>query len=324
MKSIRRKAALVLACFVSSVLPAAAFWNDAAQATAEERLLTVSTGAAPTAASIEAETVAGVMIEIPLSATDPDGDAVIFKLIDTPRIGTAVIEDDKVLYTPANRKTGTDKFTYCAIDTMGNESEPAQIKVKIRKNSAKVTYADMTDNPSHLAAVKLAEAGVFLGEKIGASYFLHPNEEVTRSEFIAMAAAAADLELTETACTDFQDDQALSPWVKPYVSAAANAGWINGYATASGVAEIRGEKPITLAEASVIVSKLLGSDAVISTSTTGYALVPAWAEGAAAALTAAKVMPESERDHDGGSTITRQTACELLYRAMQVQNEENG
>lgn len=316
MNSVRRKIALFLACFLLSILPAAAFWNDAAQATAEERLLTSSTGSAPTAAAVETETVAGVMIEIPLSATDPDGDAVTFKLIDTPRLGTAVIDNDKVVYTPAEKKTGTDKFTYCAIDTMGNESAPAQIKVKIKKNSSKVTYSDMTENPAHLAAVRLAESGVFLGEKIGASYFLHPNQEVSRSEFIAMAAAAANLTLTETACTDFADDQALSPWVKPYVSAAAEAGLISGYATASGSAEIRGEKPITLAEASVIVSKLLGDDAIVSASTVSYALVPAWAENATAALTSAKIMPESEQDHDGGATITRQTACELIYGAM--------
>ena len=45
--------------------------------------------------------------------------------------------------------------------------------------------------------------------------------------------------------------------VKPYISAAAANGLVSGYATVSGVSEIRGEKTITTAEAGVVLDHLL-------------------------------------------------------------------
>ena len=113
------------------------------------------------------------------------------------------------------------------------------------------------------------------------SYTHLPTQTVTRNEFIAMAAAAADLELEDTTVTDFQDDSALSPWVKPYISAAAEAGLIQGYQTASGNAEIRGERAITISEAAVIVSNLMAQQqiptAASTSDTISYRVVPAWA-----------------------------------------------
>ena len=57
-----------------------------------------------------------------------------------------------------------------------------------------------------------------------------------------MTAAAADLSVEPTDQTDFADDSGLSAWAKPYISAAAANGLVSGYATVSGVSEIRGEK----------------------------------------------------------------------------------
>lgn len=317
MNTYPRKAALLAVCFLFSILPAAAFWGGTAQATAEEQLITMPNGTAPTAQPIRTETVTDVMIQAALSATDPDGDAVTFQLVNGPRMGTAAIEDGCLLYTPASGRTGTDRFTYCAIDTLGNVSAPASIEVKVARNRARLTYADMTHDPSHLAAIQLAEAGVFVGERVGTSYFLRPDQPVTRSEFIAMAAAAADLPLSETAQTDFIDDQALSPWAKPYVSAAAQAGLVSGYAAGNGGTLLHGERTITLAEASVIVSRLLGDPDVVPTAAPSYAVVPAWAAQAASALTAADILPAYARDYDGSAAVSRRTACELLARAMQ-------
>ena len=49
-------------------------------ATDEETIYTLSTGSVPTVKPIHAETLSGIMIEIPLTAIDPDGDAVAFSL----------------------------------------------------------------------------------------------------------------------------------------------------------------------------------------------------------------------------------------------------
>lgn len=309
-----RKSLLCTLCALTFMMPSGAFWQDRVQALAEESLLASSVGHVPTVQTVEEKTVAGVMVEFPLAASDPDGDIVTLKLIDQPRLGTAVLDNGNLIYTPAANRTGTDHFSYCAVDPLGNESEPARISVKIERNPSQITYADMTQNPNHLAAVRLAQEDIFLGEKIGASYFLHPDQPMTRSEFIAMTAAAADLDIIPTTCTDFQDDSALSPWAKPYISAAAEAGFIQGYQTASGCAEIRGEKPITLSEASVILSHM-----VKRVPTAGHAVsyqtVPAWAADAASQLAQAEILPASA-DLDLSKPVTREMACTMLYKTM--------
>lgn len=316
-KRVHKTALLTAVCFTFAIAQATAFWSSRIEATAEESILTAATGSAPVVQPVEAETIAGVMIEIDLTATDADGDAVAFRVDKQPSKGTAVIENDKLVYTPAEGKTGTDKFTYCALDTMGNCSEPAQVKIKIKKNSSKVTYADMAGNPAHLAALTLHQKGILTGEKIGASYFFHPADTVTRNEFIAMAVAAGEYELPETTRTDFADDEALSPWVKPYISTAASNGLISGYQTVSGAAEIRGGNEITLDEASSIICNLISPylDAPVAASVQPEDA--GWATSANAVLTAADVLPEEVAEMDGAAVITRQTACELIYEAMQ-------
>lgn len=323
MKSNRSHTLRTLTCLLLALpvlglsFPSAVgFWNTRASLEAQ----TVSTsGFAPVIGDIEGETFSGVYVELPLTATDADGDAVIFKIVDAPRMGTAVIDQGTLQYTPANGKTGTDKFTYAAVDTLGNLSETAQVKIKIKKNAAKMTYADMETDSAHYAALCLAQRGVLTGEKIGASYFFHPNNTVTRSEFIAMAAAAAELDVVPTAQTDFADDAGLSAWAKPYISAAASTGLISGYQTVAGAAEIRGESAITANEASVIVSNLLTEDLDIPVTAAATeeltSTAPAWAAAANARLSAANVLPDSAAQN-GNEKVTRKAACEMLYKAM--------
>ena len=308
-----KKSFLCTVCALTLMMPCAAFWQEHVQAFSEESLLTSSTGHVPVAQTVEERTVAGVMIRFPLCASDPDGDTVTLKLIDQPRLGTAVLDNGSLIYTPAANRTGTDQFSYCAVDTLGNESNPARISVKIERNPCAVIYADMTHNPNHLAAVRLAQKGIFLGEKIGSSYFLHPNQPMTRSEFIAMTAAAAELEISQTTCTDFQDDSPLSPWAKPYISAAASAGLIQGYQTASGSTEIRGENPITISEASVILSHLLGT--VPADGTVSYQAVPAWAADATRQLAQADILPTAS-DFNLSAPVTRELACTMLHKIL--------
>lgn len=310
----RLAGACLVAMFATFLPASAAFWSTASK---DVPAASTSGNSAPTAQPVQGETFTGVMIELPLTATDPDGDAVLLKLIDLPRLGTASIDGSKLQYTPQEGKTGTDKFTYAAIDTVGNESKPAQIKIKITRNKAKLTYSDMGMSAAHYAALCLAESGIMTGERIGASYFFHPNETVTRGEFIAMVSALADLPIVQTAQTDFADDSGLSEWVKPYISAAAASGLVSGYQTASGACEIRGQNPITLAEASVLLGGLLDEEYAVQTASIDASYAPAWAQNACAVLTAADVLPDSAQTLDSSDPITRETACQLLYRTME-------
>ena len=275
-------------------------------------------GNVPIAQEIKAETYVEIPIEIELQAMDTDNDIVLYQLTEEPRLGTANIQGNILSYSPG-AKAGKDKFSYTVVDADGNTAQAAQITIEVQKNRAKITYSDMVGNPAHYAAIYLAEKGIMTGESIGGCSFFRPTQTVTRSEFIAMAASIAELPIEPTDQTDFADDAGLSPWAKPFVSTAAASGLVNGYQTTGGLNEIRGQNPITLAEASVIVDNLL------SESMGGLQFTLAethsdmdWARSAISSLDRLDILSPLTTMQSDDSPITRQDACEMLYRAMRL------
>lgn len=276
-------------------------------------------GSSPTVPNREAETYAGIPIEITLTADDPDDDTVLFQLTEQPRLGTATIQGSTLHYAPGHQ-TGRDQFSYTAVDATGCTARPAQIRVRISKNRTGLTYADMSDDPAHFAALQLAARGIMTGERIGDCAFFHPSRTVTRSEFIAMATAAADLPVTDSTQTDFADDSGLSPWAKPFISTAAANGLVSGYRTAGGLTEIRAQNPITIAEASVILNNLLirATDDVQPAFSDNHAAGSDWTAQAIHTLTRLDVLPLCSTEQEENTPLTRRTACEMLYRTMQL------
>ncbi len=275
-------------------------------------------GNIPIAQEIKAETYVEIPIEIELQAMDTDNDIVLYQLTEEPRLGTASIQGNMLSYSPG-AKAGKDKFSYTVVDAEGNTAQAAQITIEVQKNRAKLTYSDMVGNPAHYAAIYLAEKGIMTGESIGGCSFFRPAQTVTRSEFIAMAASIAELPIEPTEQTDFADDAGLSPWAKPFVSTAAASGLVNGYQTTGGLNEIRGQNPITLAEASVVVNNLL------SESMNGLQFTLAdthsdmdWARSAISSLDRLDILSPLTTMQIDDSPITRQDACEMLYRAMRL------
>lgn len=275
-------------------------------------------GNIPIAQEIEAETYVEIPIEIELQAMDTDNDIVLYQLTEEPRLGTASIQGNILSYSPG-AKAGKDKFSYTVVDAEGNTAQAAQITIEVQKNRAKLTYSDMVGNPAHYAAIYLAEKGIMTGESIGGCSFFRPTQTVTRSEFIAMAASIAELPIEPTEQTDFADDAGLSPWAKPFVSTAAASGLVNGYQTTGGLNEIRGQNPITLAEASVIINNLLSEsmDGLQFTLADTHSDMD-WARSAISSLDRLDILSPLTTMQNDDSPITRQDACEMLYRAMRL------
>ncbi|QOS78993.1 S-layer homology domain-containing protein [Paenibacillus sp. JNUCC31] len=59
-----------------------------------------------------------------------------------------------------------------------------------------------------------------------------PNQKVTRAEFITMLGRALNLN-TESESIHYTDDNKIPSWAKPYITAAASAGIVNGYENGS-------------------------------------------------------------------------------------------
>ena len=282
---------------------------------------------APTASNLEYETVKNIAITAEFAGADADGDALTYVITVAPKKGEAVVSPDRpgfFVYTPAEGKTGSDSFTYVAVDEGGLRSKPATVDIKITRNAAKMTYADMDGNPAHLAAIRLAENGVLIGERLSSDYYFSPDKTVSRGEFVAMTVACLGLEVEPTSSTGFADDDETASWLLPYIAAARRAGLIQGTLLADGRAVFAADRAVTRAEAAVILASALSLPTATSAQTFGdMEDVPAWAEGAVNGALAAGIM-DTRADGSIGvlGALNRADAAEMLYAAMCVEQEK--
>ena len=275
--------------------------------------------AAPIAENLTLNTYKGVAISSRFAAVDPEGDLLTFQVVDSPARGQVTLDENDPAafwYTPYEGKKGKDTFTYVAIDSAGNVSEPATVKVTIKKQSTKVMYSDLEGNPSHYAALRLAEAGVYVGRQVGGLYCFDPDEAFTREEFLAMAMTAAGMEPRENvSLTGFYDDPEISAWAKGYVSAALVQGTVRGTYNQAGQVVFNGSSDITCAEAAVIIDRLLATGDVAMSASFSVETAPAWAYQSAVNMEAVSVLSSSA---DLYKPLSRAEAAEMLCAMLDV------
>lgn len=277
---------------------------------------------APTTENLEIKTAKNIAISGTFKAVDPEGDSITYSIADQPKLGQVEVcldAPNKFLYTPYQNKSGKDSFTYIATDKLGNASAPATVTVKIEKSKVKLTYADMEGNGVHYQAIALADKGVFQGETIGDTHFLHPSQPVTRSEFIAMTMALFDLDDKASAVsnTGFIDDADTPVWAKPYIVSAVKAGIVQG-SPVNGQMELRPQDIITRGEAAVIINNAIElSDVKEHPTFADDASIPTWAKQATANVAQLDIMTYyADRTIRPTVTLTREDAVEILYNAM--------
>lgn len=276
--------------------------------------------AAPIAEDLTLKTYKGVAISSRFAAVDPEGDLVTFQVVDSPARGQVAMDENDpaaFTYTPYEGKKGRDTFTYVAIDAKGNVSKPATVKVNIQKQSTTVSYSDLEGDPAHYAALRLAEAGVYTGRKVGSLYCFDPESTFTRQEFLTMAMTAAGKEpLSGVTLTGFYDDQDISAWAKGYVSAALAVGTVEGSRNGAGQTVFVPGGAVTCAEAAVIIDRLLATGDVAGTASAFSAeTAPAWAYQSAVNMEAVSVLSGSSQL---SQPLTRTQAAEMLSAMLDV------
>ena len=225
---------------------------------------------APIAENMSLCTYKNVPITGYFQAVDAEGDPLTFQVTDTPARGSVTLAEDgtsRFVYTPYENKTGKDSFTFVAVDSAGNISNPAKVSVRIEKANTSVTYSDLEDSSAHKAAVRLAEEGIFVGEYVNGQYFFSPDTPVSRSQFLAMAMSVAGLKpLEQVSITGFADDMAIPTWAKGYVSSALKSGIVQGMRSNDGQILFCPDAPVTRGEATVMLNQLLNiSDVAVQT-----------------------------------------------------------
>ena len=253
----------------------------------------------PVAQNLELTTYRDTALTARFSAVDPEGDLITYQLLRKPARGAVTLPEDgsdTFVYTPYEGKTGKDTFTYVAVDAVGNTSPSATVEITIEKPATKVTYADLEGHAAANAALRLAEEDIFVGECMGGLYFFQPDLEVMTA-------------------TGFADDTSIPGWAKPYVASALKAGVVQGSLDGDGQAVFLPDNPITRAEASVLLNRMLQ---ITDVSAVSDSLAPAWAAQSVANLESCGVL------ETGGAlsgTLTRAEAAELLCGALDVLEE---
>lgn len=306
---------LVLSALVSLlILPAYALFDHDDLATGDSTL--------PIAENLSLTTYKNVAVSGTFSAVDPDGDPLTFRVTKNPARGSITFAEEgsaRFTYTPYENKTGKDSFTYVAEDGQGNISQPAVVSIKISKAKTEVTYADLDGHPAQKAAMALAEQEIFVGEKLGETWFFRPDAAVSREEFLAMAMDLVEMDtLPQAQLTGFADDDSISAWAKPYVASALRSGMVQGTGAEGERACFAPGRGITGTEAAVMLNRLLGISDVADTGSLSQEAAPAWAYQSVVNLTAVGMLDQTGDGQDLSQPLTRAQAAELLLSAMEV------
>ncbi len=97
-----------------------------------------SSNRAPVASNRTATTAAGVAVAISLVATDPDGNALEYRIVGQPAHGATGVSSSTATYVPMAGFSGLDSFTYAAWDGSTN-SNLATVTVTVAEPACTVT-----------------------------------------------------------------------------------------------------------------------------------------------------------------------------------------
>lgn len=254
----------------------------------------------PVAEDCAVETYKNLSVTGKLKVSDPEGQPMTFTVTRQPKRGTVELgADGSFTYTPKKNKVGVDSFVFTAADPAGKVSREATVTVTILKATDGTQYTDTKGLSCQFAAEWMKNTGIFVGERLDGNACFQPEKTVTRGEFTAMLVKTLELPKEEVTLTGYTDD--IPQWLRPYVAAAVRSGLTAGLPDQE---TFGAEKPITGAEAAVMVQNALGLKAAGEEKEE----VPAWAEYALRAVEEAGLTLDAE------APLTRAEAAELMYQ----------
>ena len=278
---------------------------------------------APIAEDFSIETYKNLPNEGQLKVSDPEGDTMTYSLIRQPKRGEVTLDaNGSFLYTPKKNKVGVDSFTYTATDPAGNVSREATVTVQILKPVDGKQYTDTAGNSCRFAAEWMRNTGLFAGETVGNQLCFRPETAVSRGDFVAMLVQVLDIPTDDAVTSAVPADTPM--WLKPYLAAAIRSGLTAGLpATETGSFEA--DRPITGAEAAVMLQNVLGLavsqqtfEAVQTGADSSKEELPAWA---ASSLTA---MEDNGIVLDAEASLNRGDTAQLLYQVYQMKDYAPG
>ena len=263
----------------------------------------------PVAEDSALETYKNLPVDGRLKVADPEGEDVIYTVVRQPKRGSVTLQPDgSFTYTPKKNKVGIDSFTFTATDASGKTSREATVTVTILKPADSTQYTDTVGRDCRFAAEWMKNTGIFSGENVAGNPCFSPDRVLTRGEFVTMLVKTLNVPVDEALADAGYTDE-IPQWLQPYLAAAVRAGLTAGLPEQQ---TFGAEKPITGAEAGVMLKNALGLTANAAQTAAGESETAAWAQEA---LTAAA---ENGFSLEADAPLTRAGASEILYRAWQM------
>ena len=267
----------------------------------------------PIAQDLSIETYKNLPNDGTLKAEDPEGKALTYTVVRSPKRGTVELKDDGTfVYTPKKNKVGIDSFTYTATDPAGNVSREATVTVEILKPTDAKQYADTVGHADRFEAEWMRNTGLFVGEQVGGNACFYPEKTVSRGEFLAMVVKVLDIPLPSAEEAQLAAD--APQWLKPYLVAAQRSGLLSNLETNANY-----DDAITGAEVAVILQNAL--DLTVSTAALEALSsedIPTWAAASIA------VMAENGISLQAGAPLTRAEAACALYQVSRLAPDAPG
>ena len=273
-------------------------------------------------ASLNKKTYKDVSIQGVLAAHDPEGDELTYEIIKYPSHGSVMLNDKKLgtyTYVPTSSYTGNDSFSYVVKDKYGNYSGGAKVSITVSAQSTSAVYSDMQGDPLYTHAIAMTECGLMNGVQVGNYFYFEADREVSRAEFVMTAMNAIGIKsVPDSEYTGFFDDADIAAEMKGYIALAYSKGYVSGIKREGNIYFCPND-PITLSEAAVIVSNMIGYKSPSVTPVFADADdIPSFASEAIESLYTLGILEFPDKTVGAQSLVTRGDMAQMLNLTMQV------
>ena len=289
--------------------------------------ITDKIGSAPTVGGVGMATTtqADVTCHGVLEGSDPDGDRLLFEIVEYPANGLINLTDCRMgnfTYTPYEGFEGVDSFAYRVRDEMGHYSEKCEVTLTVTAREFADAIADMEEHPSYNAVLYAVGNGYMnvISEK-GKLYF-DPDETMTREEYLVTVMKALGVGNLSPVKTIFLDNNDISKENRGYVAAAYKYGIIKGDVWEGVGVNFYPDEQITKAEAAVILNRILGlKDNGTLPVFADIDAVPAWAVSDVSALSNHSIISPYNSIYDPCGFITKCEVADMIFNTKNVFTE---